>query len=205
MISVKLYGRLAKFGGPFSLAVGSTAEAIRALSVNLPGFKKEIGIGAYRITAGDRRKGRKVTEDRLTFGLPTTCDLHIVPATAGSKSGGVGKLIMGVALIAVATVASGGAFGAAVAGGIGGVGWGGVALFGASFAFAGIAQMLTPTPKAPSASSLERPEERPSFLMSSPVNVASQGNPIPIIGGRVRAGSVVVSMGVSTERIAVPA
>ena len=178
---------------------------MRALAVNLPGFKQEIAIGAYRITAGDRRKGRRITEDTLGFGLPSSGDLHIVPVTAGSKSGGVGKLIMGVALIAVATVASGGAFGAIAGGALGGVGWGSVAMFGAAFAFAGIAQMLTPTPKAPSASSLERPEERPSFLMSSPVNVASQGNPIPIIGGRVRAGSVVVSMGVSTERIAVPA
>jgi predicted phage tail protein len=205
MTLVHLYGRLkARFGGPFSLAVSSTAEAIRALSVNLPGFTKELRIGAYRITAGDRRKGRKVTGDTLGLGLPANAPLHIVPVTSGSKKGGVGKLIMGVALIAVATVASGGAFGAFAGGAYGGLGWGTVAMFGAAFAFAGVAQLLTPTPKGPDVGNLERPEERPSFMMGSPVNVASQGNPIPIIGGRVRTGSVVASMGISTERIAVP-
>lgn len=204
MITIKLYGRLkARFGGPFSLSVSTTAEAIRALSANLAGFKREISAGFYRISVGDRKTGRRVTESTLGFGLPSSGELHVAPATAGSKKGGVGKLIAGVALIAVATVASGGAFGAFAGGAAGGLGWSTVAMFGASFAFAGIAQLLTPTPAAPSAGSLERPEERPSFLMGSPVNVASQGNPIPIIGGRVRAGSVVASMGISTERIAV--
>lgn len=207
MIKVTLYGRLkARFGGPFSLSIANPAEAIRALSVNLRGFKQEIGVGHYRITVGDKRKGRRVTEDTLGLGMPTDATLHIVPVTSGSKKGGVGKLIAGVALIAVATVASGGAFGA-FAGGFGsslGLGWSTVAMFGAAFAFAGVAQLLTPTPPSPGAGNLERPEERPSFLMGSPVNVASQGNPIPIIGGRVRAGSVVASMGISTERIAIP-
>lgn len=206
MITVYLNGRLKKrFGGPFTLAVANTAEAIRALSVNLKDFKREIAIGAYRITAGDRKTGRKVTEETLGLGLPQDAPLHIVPVTSGSKKGGVGKLIMGVALIAVATVASGGAFGAFAGGAAGGLGWGTVAMFGAAFAFAGVAQLLTPTPKGPDIGSLEKPEERPSFLMNSPVNVASQGNPVPIIGGRVRCGSVVASMGISTERIAVPA
>ncbi len=189
------------------MAISNTAEAVRALSVNLPGFSKEIAIGAYRITAGPRRKGRPVTEDTLGLGLPVNAPLHIVPVTSGSKKGGVGKLIMGVALIAVAAVATGGfALGAGgTALGMGATGWGAVAMFGASFAFAGVAQLLTPTPPSMSAGNLERPEERPSFMMGSPVNVSSQGNPVPIIGGRVRVGSVVASMGISTERIAVPA
>ena len=206
MIEVILYGRLRKrFGGPFKFAVTNTAEAVRALSANFKEFKREIAIGAYRITAGNRKNGRRVTEETLDLGLPVDAPLHIVPVTSGSKKGGIGKLIMGVALIAVATVASGGTFGAFAGGAAGGLGWGTVAMFGAAFAFAGVAQLLTPTPKGPDIASLERPEERPSFLMNSPVNVASQGNPVPIIGGRVRCGSVVASMGISTERIAIPA
>lgn len=206
MIVVHLYGFLkARFGGPFSLAVHDTAEVVRALSVNLPGFTKALREGAYKITAGDRRRGRRITEDTLGMGLPSNVPLHIVPATTAAKKGGIGKLIMGVALIAVATIASGGAFGA-FAGSLGastGIGWGTVAMFGASFAFAGVAQLLTPTPKGPDLGSLEKPAERPSFLMTSAVNVSSQGNPVPIIGGRVRAGSVVASSGFSTEKIAV--
>lgn len=202
MRRVILYGRLkARFGGPFSLNINSVAEAVRALAVNIKDFTKELKIGAYRITVGSLRKGRKISEETLGLGLADGATIHIVPATRGSKKGGVGKLIMGVALIAVATVASGGAFGAFAGGAYGGLGWGTVAMMGAAFAFAGVAQLLTPTPKTPSVGNLERPEERPSFLLGTPVNVASQGNPIPIIGGRVRCGSIVGSMGISTERI----
>jgi predicted phage tail protein len=202
MRKIALYGHLkAHFGGPFSLAISSVQEAIRALAVNIPGFTKQLKIGAYRIVVGDRRKGRHVSEETLGLGLPDKKTIHIIPVTRGSKKGGVGKLIMGVALIAVATVASGGTFGAFAGGAAGGLGWGTVAMAGAAFAFAGVAQLLTPTPKGPDMSTLERPDERPSFLMNGPVNVSSQGNPIPIVGGRCRVGSVVASMGISTDRI----
>lgn len=205
MRKIILHGRLRdRFGGPFSLAVANVAEAVRGLAVNLTGFTAELKIGAYRIIVGSRKKGRHVSEETLGLGLPEGKTIHIIPVTRGSKRGGVGKLIMGVALIAVATVASGGAFGAFAGGAYGGLGWGTVAMFGAAFAFSGVAQLLTPTPKGPDMSTLEKPEERPSFMMNGPVNVASQGNPVPIIGGRVRCGSVVASMGISTDRIAVP-
>jgi predicted phage tail protein len=203
MRTIRLAGRLKKkFGGPFTMDVSSVQEAVRALAVNLPGFLAELRIGAYRITVGGPKSGMHISEDTLTFQLPEGKDIRIVPVTAGSKSGGTGKLIMGIALIAVATVASGGTFGAFAGGAAGGLGWGTVAMFGAAFTFAGIAQLLTPTPKAPNIGNLEKPEERPSFLMNTPVNVSSQGNPVPIVGGRCRVGSVVGSVGVSTERLA---
>lgn len=206
--TVYLHGRLKdRFGGPFSLEIETGQEAFRALAANLKGFLQELRIGAYKVISGPKKKGRELDIDTLGMGLSEGKPLHIIPVTAGSKRGGVGKLIMGVALVAVAAVATGGfALGAgATAFGMGSTGWASVAMFGASFAFAGVSQMLTPTPKGPDMNNLERPDQRASFMMSGAVNVSSQGQPVPIIGGRVRAGSVVASMGLSTEQIAVPA
>lgn len=204
MRNIVLHGRLkAKFpGSPFRLEVASVQEVVRALSANLPGFRTEIGKGSYRIIVGDRKKGEVLTEDLLTFHLPQNRAIHIIPAATGNKRSGIGKTILGVALIAVATVASGGF--AAGAGTVFGTGlsWGTVGLMGASLAFGGVAQLLTPTPKTPSMSNYERPEDRPSFLLGGQVNTTLQGNPVPLIGGRMRTGSLVISAGIYTEKMA---
>lgn len=40
MRTIKLYGKLRKFGREFKLAVSTPAEAIKALCVMVPGFEK---------------------------------------------------------------------------------------------------------------------------------------------------------------------
>jgi predicted phage tail protein len=203
---IYLHGHLkARFpAGPFSLSVSSVQEAVRALSANLPGFRAELAKGAYRVVAGPRKGGEVLTEDLLGFHLAPGRPIHIVPAVAGNKRGGLGKTILGVALIGVATIASGGAFGAiAGAGMFSSVSWGSVALFGAALTFGGIAMMLTPTPRTPNIAGYERPEDRPSFLLGGQVNTTLQGNPIPIIGGRCLVGGLVISAGIYTEKMPV--
>lgn len=199
-------GRLkAKFpGSPFRLEVASVQEVVRAMCANFPGFRAEISKGAYRIIVGSRTKGEVIDEDMLTFHLPLNRPIHILPAATGNKRSGIGKTILGVALIAVATVATAGGFGAAAAGAsFGGLSWGTVGIMGASLAFGGIAQLLTPTPKTPNMSQYERPEDRPSFLLGGQVNTTLQGNPVPLIGGKMRVGSLVISAGIYTEKMAV--
>lgn len=51
-------------------------------------------------------------------------------------------------------------------------------------------------------SSWERPEERPGFQFNGPVNTAEQGQPVPIIVGRMRVGSVVISAGLAAKQLA---
>lgn len=200
-----LHGRLkTRHGGCFRLAVSSVQEAVRALCANLPGFRADLSEGAYRVVAGPRKTGKALGEDMLTFMLAPDRPIHIVPATAGRKRGGLGKTILGVALIGIAAVASGGTFGAfAAAGAFSTVGWGTVAMFGAALAFGGIAQLLAPVPKTPNMGSYERPEDRPSFLLGGQVNTTLQGNPIPIIAGRMLVGGLVVSAGIFTEKMPV--
>lgn len=208
MKQVYLHGRLkARFGGPFSLNIASVKEAVAALCANFPGLRGELAKGRYRVIVGSLRKGEEIEEDRVPFGLPPTVNVHIMPAIAGRKRGGLGKTIAGIALVGIAMVASGGALAAPIfagsTGAIGAISWGSVALFGAAMAFGGVAQMLTPTPKAPSMGGLESPEQRPSFLLGGAVNVTHQGNPIPMIGGRMRVGGIIISSSITNERMPV--
>ncbi|MGF7213045.1 putative phage tail protein [Skermanella aerolata] len=182
--------------------VNSVQEVVRALCANFPGFRKELSKGAYRIIVGSRKNGETLSEDLLTFNLPKSAPIHIIPTVAG-KGSGIFKIILGVALIAVAATATLGFGVAAGASAFGGLSWGTVGLMGASLAFSGVAQLLTPVPKAPNMAGYERPDDRPSFLLGGQVNTTLQGNPVPIILGRMRTGSLVISAGIFTEKMAV--
>ena len=201
---IVLHGHLREaFGGPFHLEVATPAEAVRALCVLLEGFPGKLREGSYRLVRGPLEGGLELGEDQLTLGLGRAGELHLVPELAGGKRGGLGKVILGVALIGVA-------FAAAPAAGLGetafsvfgeAVTFGRIALTGAALALGGVAQLLTPAPKVRDFSAAERPDQRPSFLFNGPVNVAEQGLPVPLVYGQARAGSVVVSAGISTEEI----
>lgn len=202
MREIHLHGRLKqKFGGSFKLQVDSVLEAIRCLSANFQNFSPEVVKGSYFVYIGPGKKGEAWDEERLSLRLPPRREIHIYPAPKGGKAAGLGKIIAGVALIGI-TVLSGG-MSAPLLGGALGAGFTGgtVALVGASLVLSGVATMLTKPPKAPNMSSLERPEDRPSFLLSSPVNTTMEGSVIPIVGGRMRVGSLVISSGVTNERI----
>src|SRR6478735_2526473 len=85
LIEVRLYGHLrAKFGKSYHLAVRSAAEAVRALSVIVPGFKTYVvnSTSGYRVWLGD-----DVVKEKEELGYPCGKLVRIVPVTAGSKSG----------------------------------------------------------------------------------------------------------------------
>lgn len=86
------------------------------------------------------------------------------------------------------------AFGASVS-------FGSIALFGASMALGGVAQMLAPTPDVSSYAPQERPDQRASFILQGPTNTVQEGNAVPLVYGRMRAGSILVSAGLTTEQI----
>lgn len=211
MITVHLYGRLKRTapGGPFDFYVRSVPEVVRALAANFPGeFPHELAKGQYKIVHGPPKGGTRITRDMLTMNMPAG-PLHIIPVTGGAKSQGTGKIIMGVALlglgVAGAAIAGAGAGGlmAGMSAGIAGgpVSWGAAALFGASLAATGVAMNLSAPPPMPHASSLEPADQRNSWLLGTPTQTAAQGQPVPIIGGRMRVGSLVASAGVLVEQL----
>lgn len=198
MRSVHLHGRLGKAIGPsFNFEVRSAIEAVRALIANFPHTTEALRQGHYRIICGDRKSGLSINRATLDLYLPAGQDIHIIPAGGGAKSGGLGKTIAGVALLAVAIIAPMAGAGALSLFG-GAISWTSIGMMGAALTFTGISQMLTSTPKMPDAADMER-EATPSFVLGGTVNASQAGNPVPIIGGMMRTGGVVISGGVSVE------
>lgn len=186
---VRLYGVLrAKFGKEFRLAVASPAEAIRALTVQLPGFQ------AFLMGAKDRgltfavfNGRRNLSQDQL-HDPPGDDAIRIAPVLQGSKRGGVLQTILGAVLVVVGVVLS--------ANGLGVIG---VPLTNAGIAMVigGVVQMLSPTQKG--LGTQDSPDNRPSYAFNGPVNTQAQGNPVPVAYGDTWTGSAVISGGIFAE------
>ncbi|HVJ38193.1 MAG TPA: tail assembly protein [Stenotrophomonas sp.] len=184
--TIRLYGALgAKFGREFRLAVASTAEAIRALSAQLPGFSaylngaKERGM-VFAVFLGKRNIG----EQQLTD--PPGADvIRIAPVMEGAKRAGVLQTIIGAVLIVV------GAFLYYTPAGVPLINLGVALLAG------GISQMLSPQPKG--LGSKDSPDNQASYSFNGPVNTEAEGNSVPVGYGRCWGGSAVISGGVYAE------
>ncbi|EFJ9066909.1 tail assembly protein, partial [Escherichia coli] len=95
-----LHGDLQRFGRRISLYVNTAAEAIRALSLQVPGFRRQMNEGWYQIRIAGRDAGENELSARLNEPLANGAVLHIVPRLAGAKSGGVFQTVLGAALVA---------------------------------------------------------------------------------------------------------
>jgi predicted phage tail protein len=197
--TIRVYGRLAKFlkRRKFEAAVSSAAEAVRFLLANFPGLEPELARGHYRVSVG----GYDLAEDELQHPSGSQ-EIRIVPVITGA--GGAGRVIAGVALIAL-TIATGGfggaavgLFGAAAPIALGTVGLG----IGTSLVLGGVAQLLSPVPTM-NASSMADTEKDPrkSYSFSGIQNVSRAGVPVPVVYGETIVGSVVISAGVDTAQV----
>jgi predicted phage tail protein len=198
---IKVYGSLAKFLGQrsFRAAVSTPAEAMRFLVANFPGLREhmaekyyKVGVGKIDLDIGDQ-------PEQLHYPTGKAEAIRIVPVIGGAKgSGGLVKVLIGVALIAL-TIATGGFGGAA----IGLFGAGTIAVgtavigIGASLVLSGVSQMLTPTPRTLE----DQSDPSKSYNFSGIQNVSRQGVPVPICYGEVLVGSVVISAGINAEDI----
>ena len=190
--TIRLYGRLGtKFGRVHKLAVKSAAEAFRALCVLKPGFQRYIMTSrenglVYSVFLG------KLNLNRETLHDPSgDSDIRIAPILAGSKRAGSLQTIIGAVIIIIASIYSGGAAAAFSAGGVGG---GAVAMAGASMMIGGMIQMLSPQPSG--LSTKDGPDNGASYNYNGPINTTAQGNPVPLLYGRMLVGSAVISAGI---------
>lgn len=180
--TIRLYGRLgAKFGRVHKLVVMSTAEAIRALCVLLPGFERELMESKDRGVEYACFIGKQnINKDQLNF--PTgKDDIRIAPIIKGAKNGGLFQTVMGVVLLAVSFFP--------------GMGW--LYPIGMAMTLGGVAQMLSPTQQG--LSTQDRPENGASYNFNGPVNVTAQGNPVPLLYGEMFVGSATISAGIMSE------
>jgi len=125
-----------------------------------------------------------------------------VPVLAGA--GAVGRIIAGVALIAVSLLF---APAGALAGGLFTLGAQAVPIIagiGLSLALGGVAQLLTPVPSLYGSSSSGKDSDkdpRKSYSFSGIQQTSRQGVPVPIVYGEILVGSVVVSSGIDTVEL----
>lgn len=197
LTEVRLYGHLRRrFGKTFHYQIRSGAEAVRALCVTVPGFRQYLmqhSAPGYRVLLG----ADPVTDvNQLAY--PAGRVVRIVPVTAGAK-GGFGTVLLGAALIGLsmsgflsATPLITGVAGSSLASMAFSVGFG--------LVLGGVSQMLAGSPKTETPS--ERPNNAPSYAFNGAINTVAQGNPVPVLIGRLRVGSQVISTGLSTAPIA---
>lgn len=207
---VYLHGSLkARFGGPFSLDVSSPAEAVRALGSQLEGFFEAIRAGSWHVLRGELEEPVPCDQETLLLMLGRVQEVHILPEASGGKKGGLGQALLGVVIVAAAVVAAPLTGGGSLAlgstalslGGLGAITFADIAFVGLSLALTGVSSILAPSPSAPDVGVNEPPDQRPSHLFNGEVNVSEQGHPVPVGCGRFRVGSIVVSAGISAERV----
>lgn len=189
---IRLYGRLAKFIGKRVLHadVASTAEAVRFLLANWPQLEGHMSNQHYRVRVGDY----ELTEDELGHPIGQQ-EIKFVPVVSGA--GATGRIIAGIALIALASFVIFGTLGGAVAAGAINAAVFGV---GVSLVIGGVAELLTPTPKVPQGPDTQD-DPRKSYSFSSIQNTSRQGTPVQIVYGRCIVGSVVISGGIDTVQV----
>jgi predicted phage tail protein len=191
---IKLYGQLAKFIGRRVLEadVATAAEAVRMLVANFPGLEQHMAEQHYRVTVGTYDLDE--TEIHDPAGQQ---DIKIMPVIAGA--GAVGRIILGIVLIAASFFTAGatiGLLGLAAPVALSTV----FAGLGASLVLGGVAQLLTPVPKVPQGPDTDN-DPRKTYNFSGIQQTSRQGVPVPCVYGLTMVGSVVISAGTDTVQV----
>lgn len=189
--TIRLYGKLgARFGRVHRTAVRSAAEAVRALGVLLPGFQQELASSKDRGVAYTVFLGKQNIGEADMHNPPGRDEIRIAPILSGSKRGELFQVLLGAAMIAVSLWNP--AFLGMSASVVSGVG-----MMGASLALGGVMQLLSPQQRG--LSTKDSPNNGASYSFNGPVNTSAQGNPVPVLYGRMIVGSAVISAGIYAE------
>lgn len=198
MRTIKLYGNLGKkFGKVHKYDVRTPAEAVRALIANYPKLEAEIldkKYVGYKIIVGNEDRSEV---EALKY--PADADIKIIPIIQGA-GGNWGMIVAGIVLIAVAwwNPLGWGAVGCTAAElAAGELAIGAMYAVGTALVLGGISNLLF-SPTAPTSRDAE--EQITSKYFNGPVNLTTQGNPVPLVYGRMRVGSQVISAGLLTYR-----
>ncbi|WP_273889838.1 tail assembly protein [Serratia marcescens] len=187
--TIRLYGVLGeRFGRVHSMAVSSPIEALKALSVMIPGFQQFMLESKGRgLTFAVFEGKRNLRKDDLQLQANGN-DIRIAPLIMGSKKAGMFQTILGAVLVVAGAVLSFTPFAAASPY---------LYMTGASMMLGGVVQMLSPMQGG--LASRQDPDNKPSYAFGGPVNTIAQGNPVPILYGKRRIGGAIISAGIYAE------
>ena len=200
MVEVKLLGELGKrFGRKHKFMANSPRDIFSALSHQIEGFKD------YFCNAHEKGIGFKLIDgnpDGMSYEDVLMGCKRLIVAPVVSGGGAVGRILIGVALVALAFVSFGtsAAFaGIASAGAKAAVGSSLLFSLGTSLVLTGIAQLLTPTPDAQ-----KETDRKDSFLFDRTSDLTVQGQPVPILYGKFLAASpLIISSALTTQQVPV--
>ena len=183
VLEVRLYGVLgSRFGRVHQLAVRSGAEAIHALCVMVPGFRRFLRLSEERgLTFAVFRGRQNLPQEELSMSCDSTEPIRIAPIVIGSKGVGLFAAIAGVVMIAVGLYS----------------GQWNLAAAGAGLLLGGMATMM-----APSLGSLLNKEDdgnKSSYAFGGAVTTTAQGRCKPLLYGERDIGGAVGSAGIYAE------
>ena len=175
--TIKLYGVLGKkFGKEFHLAVESTREAVKALSVQVPGFEQ------FMLTAHEQglafavfQDDENISEEQIDFETGAKV-IKIVPKVIGAGGNGILQTILGAVMIVVGVITQ--------------QYW--AVGMGVGMMIGGIAQMLAPKVDT---EDQNQDGNKANKGFGGAVTTIAQGNPVPILYGQREVGGFIVNAG----------
>lgn len=180
-VEVKLGGYLMKkFGRSHKFLVKNTREVIKAMCMQIPGFKDALKASESKGMGFAIFNGKHNIKPGDQFDFACKDVVRIIPVLQGSKRAGLFSIVLGIILI-VAGYGTGGSTVPA-----------GVALLAG-----GIAQMLAPQPQGLKVK--EDTANQSSYAFGGPVNTTAQGNPIGVLYGEREVGGAIISAGILAE------
>lgn len=184
-----------KFGHSYDMDALTVRESLHGLCVQIPGLEQAIREGSFRISQVRKDMELFLDEDTIDLGLSNGM-FRIVPAVQGSK--GIGKILLGIVLVGLSFIPGFAPLGFTA---LAGTAVNTVGLLGAALIFGGVASMIAPSPNG-AASTATGPG---STRFSQDVNTVVEGVPVPLVYGRVLAGSVVINSDIQADSVYVPA
>lgn len=183
MVHVRLLGVLGRlFGRDWHVRAWSPQDAMRAISVNCKDFKEalirytEQGVG-YKVFRGKGTAGAVEQEEDLQHPVGAEV-MTVAPVPMGS--GGLGRILLGVALVGVGFLT-------------GGSTW---FYLGGAMVLQGVVELMTPQPSTP------KNERDSSFLVNQAARTSRDFDPIPVLyGQRIIQSMPPLSSGVVTYEI----
>ena len=175
--TIKLYGVLGKkFGKEFHLAVESTREAVKALSVQVPGFEQfMLTAHEHGLTFAVFQDDENISEDQIDFETGAKV-IKIVPKVIGAGGNGILQTILGAVMIVVGVITQ--------------QYW--AVGMGVGMMVGGIAQMMMPKMDE---GDQNQDGNRANKGFGGAVTTIAQGNPVPILYGQREVGGFIVNAG----------
>lgn len=178
-----------KFGKQWDLDVSNANEALRMVEANKPGLlawiRDNLAIYSHYRVRCVYTDGREEDLDDDTYTINRKpAEIHFSPVIEGA--GGLGQMVMGALLIAVAVFVPGAQF---------------LMGPGISMLLGGAIAALSSSP-AQSITSQAARSDKTSYFFDGPVNTTMQGVPVPLIWGfGVLVGSHAISANLSVDQL----